>query len=365
MKPAKSSLIITAATIGSGVFALPYVIAQAGWLLALAYYVILGAMVTAAHAAYLATLAQEKEKQRLLGLMRRYFGRTGFWFGFAGIVVGLLLSFVIFLILGTQFIQILAPSIHRYAALAIMWLLIAIPALASNRRATALEMISVISVGAVMIFLGASSLAAPVGRATSIPAVNWHAFFLPFGIVLFTLAGWTGVEPFYESQKGKMLSWRGIATGTAIAIALYGIFAAGILRTVPHVTPSILSDLSSWPIWKKDILAVIGLFALTTVAMPISHELRNALEKDLRWPISASRIAIIGVPLAVVLMGVTNFVSVIGVAGSIFISMQYLSIIAVARRALALPAIQRLLLDIASIAFLAAAVYEVALFVIQ
>jgi hypothetical protein len=382
----KSSLIITAATIGSGVFALPYVVAQAGWLLTLGYFIALGAVVVTTHMVYLKTLAAEGEKERLLGLARKYFGASGFWFGFVGIVVGLLLSFVIFLILGTQFIQLLFPTLPYSTALFIFWLLLAIPALVGNRRAVSLELASIVSVAAIIIFIFASSN--PTSAFASISTISLQNLFLPFGIVLFMLAGWTGVEPFYESVKSKKRhsdvvpapcsaealrkgeeagvhasqkvgSIAMLALGTLFAIALYWMFASGILSSTPRIAADTVSGLAGWPIWKKDLVAIFGLFAVWTVAMPISHEIRNALEKDLRWNPIVARLIIIGLPLATVLLGFNNFLAVVGLTGGLFIGMQYLLIIAVGRRALTLSSPQKFWLDIIAIVFLIAALSEI------
>ena len=198
MPSLKPPLIIVAATIGSGMFALPYVIASAGWAITFIYFVVLGVMIVAAHAVYLKTLAHEGERERLLGLGKKYFGAGGFWFGFIAIVLGLLLSFVIFLILGTQFLQLLFPALPYVAALFIFWLLIAIPALVGDRRAVFLEVLSVVSISAVIIFIFASSH--PAAAFIHIPAFGRRGIFIPFGAVLFMLAGWTGVEPFYEAH---------------------------------------------------------------------------------------------------------------------------------------------------------------------
>src|ERR1039458_8389760 len=103
--------IVAAATIGEGVFAVPYIIATAGWAITLGYFVAVIAIVSVAHILYLRTLAALDEKERLLGLARNYFGTAGFWVGFVAIVVGLLLGFVAYLVLGTQFLQILFPGL--------------------------------------------------------------------------------------------------------------------------------------------------------------------------------------------------------------------------------------------------------------
>jgi amino acid permease len=361
----RRALILTAATIGSGVFALPYVVSQAGWLLTLIYFAVLGTVVVVAHAVYLKTLAAEGEKQRLLGLARKYFGALGFWFGFVAIVLGLVLSFVIFLILGTQFVRLIFPMLPYLPTLLLFWLLLAVPTLIGNRRVVSLEAISVLCVAGIMLFVFLSSYGTEALR--SFPAVNLNNFFLPFSIVLFTLAGWTGVEPFYESNPAvaRRKPWFGLALGTAFAILLYWLFAFGILRSAPQLTTDTVSGLLNWPVWKRDLLAAFGLFAVWTVAMPISHEIRNTLEKDLRWPHLLSRLLILGLPLAAVLLGFNSFLLVVGLVGGLFVGLQYLLIIAVARRALNLSKVQKALLDLISLVFLAAAVYEIATFIVK
>ena len=362
----KRILIIAAATIGSGEFALPYIIARAGWATTLLYFIILGAMVIAAHAVYLKVLAAEGEKERLLGLGRKYFGAGGFWFGFVAIVLGLLLSFVIFLILGTQFLELIFPALPYLGALFIFWLMIAIPALLGNRRVVSLETVSVMSVAVVMAVIFASSN--PASAFVHVPAIDWHGALLPFGVVLFMIAGWTGVEPFYEARKrtGKKDSpWLALILGTAFAGFLYWFFAVGILGSAPHLTSDTISGLVLWPFWKRALVAILGLFAIGTVAMPISHELRNALEKDLHWQESISLVTVLGLPLAAVLLGFNDFLAIVGIAGGLFISMEYILIIAVGRRALTLGAVQRSLLDFMVLVFVCAAVYSVYVFVVH
>src|SRR5258708_3740553 len=100
----KIAAIVAAATVGDGGFALPFVFYQAGWLVGVAYLVVLSAFVITAHVVYLKTLEKVGEKERLLGLSKIYLGSGGFWIGFFAIVLGLLLTLVAYLILGTQFI---------------------------------------------------------------------------------------------------------------------------------------------------------------------------------------------------------------------------------------------------------------------
>jgi hypothetical protein len=362
--------IVAAATIGEGVFAVPYVIATAGWLVALGYFVAVVAIVSAAHILYLRTLAAVDEKERLLGLARNYFGATGFWIGFVAIVVGLLLGFVAYLVLGTQFLQILFPGLSSGLALAIFWALLVCLVWGSEGRIAWFEGVGIALVSFAILFIFFSGH--PGSFFNTVPFAVPGGLLLPFGVVIFALAGWTSVEPVYElaykKEEGRKLvipaAFTLFALGTAIAGLLYWLFSAGVISTVPHVAADTVSGIAAWPLWRKDILAAVGLLSVCVVSVPIAREIRGAMEKDLGWNSFFSRAAIVLLPLGAVLLGFTNFLTIVGIAGGMFISTQYLLIISVGRRTLALSAREKVLLDLVAVVFICAAVYEIWHFVV-
>jgi hypothetical protein len=362
--------IVAAATIGEGVFAVPYIIQASGWMTTLGYFVALIAVVSVAHVLYLRTLAATDEKERLLGLARRYFGATGFWIGFVAIVIGLLLGFVAYLVLGTQFLQILFPGMASGVALAIFWLLFAILVWGSEGRIAWFEAVGIALVSFAILFIFFSGH--PAVFFNTVPFAVSGGFFLPFGVVIFALAGWTSVEPVYElayrKEDGRKLAVPAafvlFVLGAAFAGLLYWLFAAGVIGTVPHVAADTVSGIAVWPLWRKDVLAAVGLLSVCVVSVPIAREIRGAMEKDLGWNSIVARAAIVLLPLAAVLLGFTDFLTIVGIAGGVFISTQYLLIISVGRRTLALSVREKVLLDIVAIVFVCAAVYEVWHFVV-
>ena len=361
------SAVVAAATIGSGVFALPYVIQTSGWLLALGYFVALIAVLAVAHIVYLRTLGAVGEKERLLGLTKKYFGSIGFWIGFIAIVIGMLLSFIAYLLLGTQFLRILFPVLSAPLALGIFWFLLACLIWNSEGRIAWLEVAGIALVSCAILFIFFSGH--PVLAFANMPLAVPQNFFLPFGAVLFSLAGWTSVEQIYEltktdADRSKLGIWWIFIAGGALTGLLYWLFALGVLGTMPHLTMDTISGIAGWPVWRKDVLAILGLLALAVVSLPLARELRGALEKDLSWNSIVSRIALICLPLAVVLSGFNNFLVIVSLAGGVFISTQYLLIISVGRRTLALSRREKILLDLLAAIFICAAVYEIIVFVV-
>lgn len=366
--------LVAAATVGDGIFALPYIFQKSGWLLCLFYMVALGGLVILAHSVYLATLEKVGEKERLLGLARIYLGEGGFWAGFIAIVLGLLLTLLAYLLLGTQFIHLALPFVRERYAFAAFWAFISIPLFLDNRRAVDVELFGIIAT--IVIVFTIFVAAFPRVIFNGIPAITGltpQALFLPFGVILFSLAGWTSIEPVYETRKkgsrfavaASSRPWLSLAFGTAIAALLFIMFAAGILGSSSIITPDTASGLATWPLWEKDLLAIMGLIAVGTVYIPISREIRNSLEKDLHWNTIFSRGTIILLPPALILAGLNNFLVVIGLVGGLFLSMQYLLIVSVGRRALAPGPVKRFFLDLAAVIFILAAVYEVWHFVVH
>ena len=360
--------IVAAATIGTGVFALPYVIEQSGWFVSICYFIALTAAVSVAHILYLRTLWSVGEKERLLGLAKRYFGDTGFWTGFFAVVVGLLLSFVAYLVLGSQLVRVLIPVVSPPFALALFWIMITALIFRSGGKVAGLELGGVTLISCIILFVFVSGH--PFRAFMTVPPINLDHLFLPFGAALFSLAGWTSVEQIYETNsKEKDSGLRGtfplFVAGATLVSILYWLFAMGVLGSSPHVAMDTISGMAGWPLSKKDTLAVIGILAIGIVSIPLAREIRGALEKDLKWNSFLSRALIATLPLAVVLGGFNNFLVIVSVAGGIFIGAQYLLIIFVGRHALSLSRSEKLLLDALALVFISAAVYEIYTFVVR
>jgi hypothetical protein len=139
----------------------------------------------------------------------------------------------------------------------------------------------------------------------------------------------------------------------------------GILGSVSNVTADTLSGLASLPSWERYLIAIVGLFAIWTASVPLSRELRNALEKDLRWHPLPARLAIVLVPLAAVALGFNNFLVVVSLAGGVFLSAQYILIISVGLRTLSFSRIQKIFLGLVASAFVFAAVYSIYGFIVK
>ena len=241
--------VIAATTVGAGMFGLPYIFLKSGWMVGIFYLFVLSFVVAGSHVLYWRALAASDEKRRLLGMARDFLGKFWYRVGLISILAGLILALVIYLILGNHFIRLFWPSIDGNLALFLFWLVSIIP-LFFERRVVGLELAGIIfMVGIILlIFFSAPQL----GAQTAVPPIDLENFFLPFGVVLFSLAGWTAIEPLFaerkeeerkpafaklraggeEREEGGRMPRKSFFAGTFATAALYILLALGVLAFI-------------------------------------------------------------------------------------------------------------------------------------
>lgn len=357
---------LTAATaVGAGIFSLPYIFLEAGWLLGALYLLIISFFLSFAHSFYYRVLEADGGNKRLLGLSGRYFGGVGRFFGLIVIIGGLILALVIYLILAGEFSELLRPGTRTLGTF-LFWLVGSLPIILGLRRLIFSEFLGALAMVFIigLVFFGAAS-----GNLPEIASVNWREAFLPFGPILFSLAAWTAVEPAFDYSKkagqAPGRSRQAMAWGIYFAAFLYLLFVLGILGTVSEITPDTVSGLGEWPAWKFLSVVVLGFFAIWTSYIPIGLEIKNSLLHDLAWPRLAAAATVFLLPPALLLLSLGDFLKVLGLAGGVFLGLEYLLILMVGKRALVLRAPQKLLVNFLMLVFILGAVYEIYYFVVN
>lgn len=356
--------VITATTLGAGMFGLPYIFLKSGWAVGVFYLFVLSFVVAGSHVLYWKTLALADEKRRLLGMARDFLGKFWYRIGLVSVLAGLFLALVIYLILGNHFIRLFWPSADANLALVLFWLASIAP-LFFEKRIVGLELAGIFFMAGIILLI---FLSAPrFSPQAAIPAVDPGNIFLPFGVILFSLAGWTAIEPLFGERKkeDRAPAPRGsFFAGTFATAGLYILFISGILGSAAMIAPDAISGLAHWPAWKLATLGALGIFALWTSYMPIGLEIKNSLQKDLGLSARRSLALVIFLPPLLVFSGLSNFLKVIGLAGGVFLALQYVLIVLVGRRVLGLGGAEKFFYNLVVVAFLLAAVYEFYYFVV-
>ncbi len=356
-----SAGILAATTLGAGIFALPYVFYRAGWVTSLFYMLVFGAALIFIHTLYARVLFRERGAKRLLGLVQTHFGERAFWFAFVALVGGLLLVLVIYLALVHTSVGLIFPSVDPRIGLFVFWATASLPLFLRLRWLVRLEFLGTALMAGVILFIFLTP--AHVPAAPRIPAIDLTNIFLPFGPILFALAGWTAIEPMYEYAKkqngGEATTKAALAWGTAFVALLYGFFVLAIFRSASIITPDTVSGLADWDSAQVAFLGALGIFAIWTSYVPVALEVQSALSHDMRLPKFLASSAVVFLPPIFYILGLRNFLSLLGIAGGVFLGLQYICIILVSKRSLRLGRGAKILLNALVIMFLLAAAYEV------
>lgn len=360
----KNAGLETAATLGAGIFALPYVFYRAGWPTGIFYILALGFLVVTAHVLYFRVFKSAGRKESLLGFVRSRFGRVGFWIGLFGIVGGLLLTLTAYLVLGGEFLSLILPAVSPEFSPFVFWGAAVLLLLVKRREFVKIELFGV---AAVALIVGGIVVLSFAAHGAAKPAAGAADLFFPFGPIFFALGGWTAVEPIYESLKNKNFRVSEIPVfvlGTTFVIVVYLVFVAGASRIAGSITPNIALGLGGAGAWTA-IFAVLGLVSLLVSYEPISLEVSRALRYDLRLGKNSGTILTALLPPLLVILGFRNFLSILGFAGGVFLSLQYVLIILVSEKALRFAGLKRFLLYLVSLVFILGAVYEVYYFIVK
>lgn len=359
--------LLAATTIGAGVFALPYIFNESGWLTSILYIGLISSLIFSVHLLYWRVLQGAGHGNKLLGLIKKYFGKAGFYSAFLIIIGGLTLTLVAYLVLAREFIVLIFPSagIREFI---LFWLVSSFPLILSLKRLISLELLGAVLMGGIILFIFFTT--STHGVLERVPAFNFKNILFPFSPIIFALAAWTAIEPIYEFRKrSKFQSARPPAftllAGTFFAAILYVIFAFAILGSTEKITPDTISGLGSWPAWKLSILGALGLFAIWTSYVPIGLEIKNSLEESFKWSKNWSFSLVLFLPIALLLLGLNNFLAIVSLVGGVFLGLQHWFIVSLGRRVLNLPRGGKIFLNFLAIVFVLAAVYEIYQFVLK
>lgn len=334
--------LLAGTIIGVGVFALPYVISGPGYLIGMAQLAILAFFLLLVHLMYGDVALSLPAPHQLPGYAKHYLG--GGWrraalfsqlFSFFG-------SLVVYVILGSRFISILITPLGISGDLLGVLIFFAIGsvlfwydrgfATTTDALLTALLILAM----AVLIVLGIQA-----GNVDFISYVNPGAVFLPYGAILFALAGASVIPRVKEIFEVRAAHPSGqgspeavsalrlvIIWGTLMPAAAYAFFVFAVLAASPVVSmdaiSGLLTQLGPRVVW---LGGLVGFLATITSFIGIGLALKSMLVEDVEIPRISSWLLVSFIPFGLVLLGVSDFISLIGLIGAFAIGFEGMIII--------------------------------------
>lgn len=317
-----AGLTLMGAIIGVGIFGVPYVMARSGVLVGLGYFAVLGAVILLVHLFYAEVAMATKERLRIVGLTRKFLGERWRHLAAAAEIFGLYGGQIAYIIIGGVFLRTMfagffggSEFIYQTAFFIIMAVFVSV----GLRLLAGIE--AVLTAGLGLTLLTLIALGIPEVSVSNLSAIHWGDALLPYGVILFSIAGTAAVPELEDILRGKPSRYRrAVIWGTLIPIvltALFGMVVVGVSGAA--TTEQALAGLA--PIFGRGFVflgAVFGLLAVVTSSLIFAVNLKATFRYDYKaHPLLAWALAVLP-PYIVFLLGARNFIRVIGFTGSVF-----------------------------------------------
>jgi len=315
--------ILIGTIIGAGIFGIPFVLMRSGIISGLFYFLILGGAVLLIHLFFGEIILRTKEKCRLIGFGQKYLGNWTKPIIFFSVIFGVTGALLAYLILGGEFLRILFSPIFNlssYQFTLIFWLSLSYFIFRGIKLIIPAEFFTnFLFFFVIIIILG---FCFPKFNLANVSILNFPNVFLPFGVILFSLIGWSAIPEicdFLKDPEEKKKIKKIIVSSSIIVIALYLFFALAVIGMAgENVSQDTLSGLI--PFLGEKIIFLIALAAVITLAdsfWALGLYLKNTFIYDLKLSKTTSAIMTCGFPLLLFLVGFRSFITIIGFIGTI------------------------------------------------
>ena len=314
-----TAFTLTGTIIGAGILGLPYVFAKAGFLIGLFWLIFLGLIMIFINLLLGEVTLRTKSIHQLPGYAEKYLGKNGKRMMLLSIIFGVYSALLAYLIGEGQSLSRLFFGSVEYAFFfgVGFWLLMTFLLQGDLGRLKKIEFWGVLAVIFALVFV--FIFLVPDISKDNLTSVNMPEFFMPFGVVLFSLLGFMSIpELRREVEDDKKMLKKAIIVGASIPIVLYLLFCfvfVGVLgKSVAEVATLSFSGLFG------KVLLLLGVFTMTTSFFVLSFSLKDYFIFDLKKR-KAAFLYVSIVPLLlyflVTFFGLAGFIRVLGIGGAI------------------------------------------------
>ncbi len=319
MKPEEKKLlvaisIIVGTCIGAGVLGIPYIAAQAGFFVTMAYIIIVGAIILLVNM-YLGEITlRTKGNHQIVGYADKYLGKKGlvltqfaFIFGIYSAIIAYLFGVgesLSFLIIGNADKALPLGILFGFFMAALLW-----GGFKSLKRFEEVGVSAILFLLAIIILMFIRNV-----DLNNLMQFNLANVFLPFGVVLFALGSFHSVpEVKRVLSSNRTLMKKALFFGTLTPVVFYILFTLVVVGFKGAMTPEI-ATFALGPIF-----VILGIFTMFTSYFVLSFALEENLRFDEKmkrknaWILSA--IVPIGLFLIVRFFDYFSFTKILGIGG--------------------------------------------------
>lgn len=317
----KSVAALVAATIGAGIFGIPYVMSQAGavttllWMLGLMVILIINNLLLGEVA------LRMPDSLRFIGLVKTLFGKKGSLAVQILTVINYFAVLVAYLLIGSRFLQTILSLFLPINGKISLFIYFAVSAAIIFVGLKFIEKLDVFTVSVLVGLIGLLTLiAAPHVQMANLSVFSVENIFLPYGVILFALSSAQIIPTLEAALAGnKHLLKKTIITGGVIATAVTAIFGLAVAGVSgPMTSQDAVSGLAAYLGNSIIILgSLIGLLAIFGVHTSLGNTTKEIFQYDFGMSKIRSWILIVSVPMLIVLLSNVNFISALSFIGGV------------------------------------------------
>lgn len=311
--------------IGVGVFGLPYAFAKAGFLIGLVQLVLLGGVTMIIHLMFGEIILRTEEKHNLPGYIEKYLGKRWEVLVSFSVLMGIFGSMVAYILVGGTFLNTLLNGLtdgsnifSQNSLYIIFWIFLTVLILLGLKTIEIVEFL--MAVFLILAVGGIALLSMPFVHVSNLLSFNSLNVFIPYGVILFSLAGTVAIPEIREILSGKERKIRpAIILGIFIPIIVYALFAFVINGvTGTSTTEEALTGLYNAVGGHIYILgALFGILAIATSYITFGYYLYETFLYDYGINKMLAHALIALVPITFVLFGVRDFIGIISFLGAV------------------------------------------------
>jgi len=327
-----TTFTLTGTIIGAGILGLPYVFSQSGYLMGLFWLLFIGCVVLYVFLCLGEVALRTRNDHQLPGYAKKYLGKWGERIMIFAFLFGVYSALLAYLVGEGTSLSVLFTGGSQYAVYFAIgfWFLMALMLKEGLRGLKKVQLWGV--VGIIVVVLAITGWYFPDINYGNLGQVDYSKVFLPFGVILFALMGFTAIPELELVIKGHKEKFkRTIIFGVLIPVILYILFSfvfVGVLgKNVPQVATLGFGKL----------VVLLGVFTILTSYFGLSFSLKDVFKFDLKlnreWNfILASFVPLFGY-FILMYFNWLNFISILGIGGVVSGGLTGISILLMAKQA--------------------------------
>jgi amino acid permease len=326
--------LLSGTIIGAGIFSLPYVFLKAGIGLGFLSLILFGLIYVLIHLMYADVVIKNGNNHRFAGLAKIYFGKVGYWFSVIMTIVEMFFVLAIYLILSSSFVSLVFPNFPSFYQVIFFWIIGSVIIFSGTKRVAFLEYLALLAIlfaVGIVVWIGLPKF---FDKEMNFVSFEWAYWLLPFGPLLFSLSGRPSIPTLTHYFERNSLSYKSIKKsivwGTVIPVLVYGLFVAGVIGMSDVITlDSISGIVRAIPLsYLVFFLGLLGAISLLSSYFAIGLDVLNSLRYDLYFSKIVSGLLVIFVPILIYFSNIGSFITLIEIAGGIFVSLEGILIVA-------------------------------------